>query len=165
MTMAKIGIYYGSTTGTCEDIANRIAKKIEGSEIVNASELSADNVAKYDVLLLGTSTWGAGELQDDWFDACDKLKAMDLSGKTVALFCVGDCEMYSDTFCGALAPLYDSVKNTGAKIVGAVSDGDYNYAASEGVVNGSFLGLALDESNEAEKTDARIDKWIASLGL
>ncbi len=159
--MAKTVIFFGSTTGTCEDIANRIAAK-NGADVKNASELTAESVADYDVLLLGSSTWGAGELQDDWFGPCEVLKGLNLSGKTVALFAVGDYSAYGDTFCGALAPLYEAVKNTGAKIVGQVSTDGYTFDASEAVVNGEFVGLALDESNEPEKTDARIDAWLAS---
>lgn len=163
--MATIAIYYGSTTGTCEQVANKIAKKLKDATVINAADLSENNVKQYDVLLLGSSTWGAGELQDDWFDACDKLKNMDLTGKKVALFCIGDCEGFSDTFCGALLPLYDSVKDTGAKIVGQVDADEYTFSDSDGVVNGMFLGLPLDENNEADKTDGRIDAWLASLEL
>ena len=163
--MKKIAVFYGSSTGTCEDIANRIAARLEDAAVLNASGLTADVVTEYDTLLLGSSTWGAGDLQDDWYDACDTLRGLDLTGKTVALFCVGDCESYGDTFCGALAPLYDSVKESGADIVGKVSADDYSFSDSEGVVDGEFLGLALYETNEPEKTDRRIDDWIASLGL
>jgi len=163
--MSKIGIFYGSTTGTCEDIANRIAKKLGNADVMSAADLTESKVQEYDVLLLGSSTWGAGELQDDWFEACDKLKTINLKGKTVALFSNGDCEGFADTFCGALAPLYDAVKNTGAKIVGQVDADDYSFSSSDGVVNGMFLGLALDEGNEPEKTDSRIDAWLAGIGL
>lgn len=161
--MSKIGIYYGSTTGTCEAIARKIAAKLNNADVINAANLSEDNIKQYDVLLLGSSTWGAGDLQDDWFDACDKLKSCDLSGKTVALFCNGDCEGFSDTFCGALAPLYNAVLNTGARIVGQVDADGYTFNDSEGVVNGMFLGLALDDGNEASKTDSRIDAWLSSI--
>ena len=116
-------------------------------------------------MLLGTSTWGNGELQDDWYDACATLKNIDLSGKTVALFGVGDSSSYSCTFCGALGALYEAVKNTGAKIVGQVATDGYTFDGSDGVVDGLFVGLALDEINEADKTDSRIDAWIASLGI
>lgn len=163
--MAKIGIFYGSTTGTCEDIANRISQKLDGSEVVNVSDFSEDKAMAFDVLLLGSSTWGAGDLQDDWFDACDKLKAMNLAGKKVALFAVGDSDGFGSTFCGSLAGLYEAVKGTGATLVGQVATDGYNFDDSEGVVDGKFLGLALDEANEADKTDARIDAWIASLGI
>ena len=41
-----------------------------------------------------TSTWGDGELQDDWYDAIKMIKTADLNGKIVALFGCGDSESY-----------------------------------------------------------------------
>ncbi len=163
--MAKIGVFYGSSTGTCEDVAGKIAAKLDGADVLNAADLTADSVAVFDVLLLGSSTWGAGELQDDWYDACETLHNLDLKGKKVALFAVGDSACYPDTFCGALAPLYDAVKESGAEVVGQVSADGYTFDDSEGVVDGNFLGLALDEANEPDLTDGRIDAWIKELGL
>lgn len=61
-------VVYGSSTGTCESIAQTIAEKL-GVEAIDAANLSADTIKAHDNLLLGTSTWGAGELQDDWYDA------------------------------------------------------------------------------------------------
>ena len=94
-------VVFGSSTGTCENIANTIAEKL-GVEAINVADFSADTVANHDNLILGTSTWGAGELQDDWYDGVNVLKGADLSGKTVALFGCGDSESYSDTFCSAM---------------------------------------------------------------
>ena len=99
--MKKTIVVYGSSTGTCENIANTIGSKL-GAEVINVSDFNADTVANNDNLILGTSTWGAGELQDDWYDGINVLKEADLTGKTVALFGCGDCESYSDTFCGAM---------------------------------------------------------------
>ena len=95
--MKKTIVVYGSSTGTCESIANTIAEKL-GVEAINVSDFNADVVAENDNLILGTSTWGAGELQDDWYDGINVLKGADLSGKTVAIFGCGDAESYSDTF-------------------------------------------------------------------
>ena len=83
--MKKTVVVYGSSTGTCESIANTIADKL-GTEAINVADMTADTIADNDVLLLGTSTWGAGELQDDWYDGIDVLKEADLEGKTVAIF-------------------------------------------------------------------------------
>ena len=94
-------VVFGSSTGTCENIANTIAEKL-GVEAINVADFSADTIANHDNLILGTSTWGAGELQDDWYDGINVLKNADLSGKTVAIFGCGDSESYSDTFCGAM---------------------------------------------------------------
>ncbi len=158
----KTVIYYGSTTGTCEDIANRIADALGGADVKNASELGAD-AADYDLIILGTSTWGDGEVQDDWYDALNTLKGLSLSGKKVAIFGVGDSESYPDTFCGGMKALYDAACETGAEILPGVDASAYNYSASDSVVNGKFVGLALDETNEADKTDGRISSWVATL--
>ena len=89
--MKKTGIFYGSSTGTCEDLANQIADKmgVAASDVYSADKLSADLVKEYDLLILGTSTWGDGELQDDWYDGIKVLKSADLSFKSIALFGCG----------------------------------------------------------------------------
>lgn len=161
--MKKTVVVYGSSTGTCESIANTIADKL-GTEAINVADMTADTIADNDVLLLGTSTWGAGELQDDWYDGIDVLKEADLEGKTVAIFGCGDAESYPDTFCGAMGEIYNAVCDK-ATVVGGVSTDDYTFDDSEAVQNGQFVGLALDDVNESDKTEARIDAWIASLPL
>ena len=160
--MKKTCVIYGSSTGTCEDIAKRIASKLDNAEVVDAAKLNVETIAAYDNLLLGTSTWGAGEMQDDWYDGVKALKVADLNGKTIALFGCGDSESYCDTFCGGMAELYKAVEGKGANLVGMVSADDYNFEDSEAVIDGEFVGLALDEMNESDKTDERIDAWIES---
>ena len=124
--MKKTGIFYGSSTGTTEAVANLIASKlgIAPADVHDAGKLTADLAGSYDVLILGTSTWGYGELQDDWNDAVETLKKMDLSGKTVALFGCGDSESYSDTFCDGMGILYEDLKDSQCKFIGFVPDRD-----------------------------------------
>ena len=138
--MSETIVIYGSSTGTCEAIAEKIASKL-GCEALNVQDLTADVVSANKNLILGTSTWGAGELQDDWYDGLSTLKASDLSGKTIAIFGCGDCSSYSDTFVGGMGELYNGIKDSGAK----------------------FIGLPLDDINEDDKTDARIDAWVAAI--
>lgn len=133
------------------------------ADVIDASKITTDKVGEYDVLLLGTSTWGDGELQDDWYNAIKEVKAADLSGKTVALFGCGDSESYCDTYCDGMGILYDKLKNSGCTIVGSVSADDYSFSSSVAVVNGKFVGLALDEVNESDKTEERIDNWLAGI--
>lgn len=153
-------VVFGSSTGTCENIANTIAEKL-GVEAINVADFSADTIANHDNLILGTSTWGAGELQDDWYDGINVLKNADLSGKTVAIFGCGDSESYSDTFCGAMKEIYDAAQ--GAKIIGSVPTEGYTFDDSDAVVDGEFIGLALDDVNEDDKTEGRIDAWLDSI--
>ncbi|MDO4930549.1 MAG: flavodoxin [Bacteroidales bacterium] len=154
------GIFYGSTTGATEQVASDIAQQlgVEAGDIHNVGESSADDVEAYDVLLLGSSTWGAGDLQDDWYDFLDNLKGKDLTGKKVGLFGCGDSGSYPDTFCGALGQIYDALQGTGATFIGAYAPEDYDVTDSDVCRDGEFVGLAIDES-EPEKSDARTAKW------
>ena len=104
------GIFYGSTTGATEQVASDIAQQlgVEAGDIHNVGESSADDVDAYDVLLLGSSTWGAGDLQDDWYDFLDNLKGKDLSGKKVGLFGCGDSGSYPDYGISAQASVSTS---------------------------------------------------------
>ena len=155
-------VIYGSTTGTCEAIAEKIASKI-GASILNVQNLDSDVISRYDNLILGTSTWGSGEMQDDWYDGLPKLQNADLSGKTIALFGCGDADSYGDTFVGGMAEIYNGVKDSGANIVGSVSVEGYTFDGSEAVIDGKFVGLPLDDVNECDKTDSRIDAWLEQI--
>jgi len=155
-------VVFGSSTGTCEAIAEKIASKL-GVEAINVQDLDQGVINSNQNLILGTSTWGAGELQDDWYDGVEVLKSADLSGKTIAFFGCGDCESYSDTFVGALAELYNAVKDSGANFIGAVSTDGYTFDDSEAVIDGKFIGLPLDDVNEDDKTDERIDAWLEAI--
>lgn len=162
--MSKTIVVYGSTTGTCESIAQTIGDQL-GAEVINVADLTADQLAEADNIVLGTSTWGAGELQDDWYDGVNVVKSANLSGKRVALFGCGDSASYSDTFCGGMKELYDVAVAAGATVVGAVPTDGYTFDDSDAVVDGQFVGLALDEVNEDDKTSERISAWLPALGF
>ncbi|WP_337569424.1 flavodoxin FldA [Hallella sp.] len=162
--MSKTIVVYGSTTGTCESIAQTIGDQL-GAEVINVADLTADQLAEADNIVLGTSTWGAGELQDDWYDGVNVVKSANLSGKRVALFGCGDSVSYSDTFCGGMKELYDAAVAAGATVVGAVPTDGYTFDDSDAVVDGQFVGLALDDVNEDDKTSERISAWLPALGF
>ena len=152
-------VIYGSSTGTCEAIAEKIASKL-GCKALNVQELNDAIVAENQNLILGTSTWGAGEMQDDWYDGLKTLQNADLNGKTIAFFGCGDAWSYSDTFVGGMGELYKSIKESGARFIGSVDTTDYKFDDSEAVIDGKFIGLPLDDINEDDKTDSRIDAWL-----
>lgn len=161
--MKKMVIIYGTSTGVCEDLANRIGTKLGVDNIINVTNLDDNVIADNENLILGTSTWGAGEVQDDWYDGLRIIKSANLNGKTVALFGCGDSESYPDTFVGGMAEIYHAVTDAGAQVIGAVATEGYTFDDSESVVDGKFVGLALDEVNEDSKTDERIDAWITEI--
>lgn len=163
--MKQIAIFYGSSSGTTEDIAGRIAGKlgIDNSNVYDVASSKVADTASYDVLLLGSSTWGFGELQDDWDSFLPQLKKADLAGKTVAIFGTGDSSSYSDTFCDSIGIIYKELQGTGCTFCGAIPTNGYTYDESAAEIDGKFVGLPLDEVNEDDETDGRIDQWIEQL--
>jgi flavodoxin I len=159
--MRKTGIFYGTSTGTTEKVAAIIAGKlgILPSDVHNI-ELSEGDLSAYDFLIFGSSSTGLGDLQYCWDDYLDTLKSADLSGKTVALFCCGDSYIYADSFCGAMRKIYDAIKDKGCTIVGSVSTEGYEIGDTDAIIDGKFVGLAIDNDNEEDKTTERIDSWI-----
>lgn len=73
-------VIYGSSTGSCQSIAETIASKL-GVEAVDVANIDDATIASHENLLLGTSTWGAGEMQDDWYDGVKTLKSAGLAGQ------------------------------------------------------------------------------------
>ncbi len=162
--MKKIGIFFGSTTGTCEAVAGKLAEQlsVDSADVKSAADFD-ESVSEYEVLILGTSTWGDGELQDDWFSAVDVLKSLDLSGKTVAVFGCGDAMGYPDSFCSAMKPLYDAAVAAGATVLEGPSADAYQFGSSEAVVDGKFVGFPLDEMNEPDLTDERLAPMVSAI--
>ena len=78
----------------------------------------------------------------------------------MALFGCGDSQSYSDTFCDGMGEIYRELQGTGCNIIGGVSTDGYTYDDSTAVVDGRFVGLAIDDVNESEQTEARIDAWV-----
>ncbi len=161
----RIGIYFGSTTGNTESVAERIAGAVSDHEVTlsNISGGSVADMLENDLLILGASTWGEGEVQDDWADLLKELGEADLSGKKVAIFGLGDQAGWSDTYVDGMSEIYAAVTAAGAEVVGRWPVDGYDFTSSKAVVDGMFVGLALDESNQPEKTDSRISNWLAGI--
>ncbi|WP_418185874.1 flavodoxin [Aliarcobacter vitoriensis] len=153
-------IFYGSNTGNCEDIAKKIAKKLGNVDIYNLDKTKIEKINDYDKIILGASTWGDGELNDDWESAWDDFKELDLSNKIVALFGLGDQESYCDEFSNAIGIIYEHLQSIGVKVVGFTSTEGYYHDYSKAQIDKEFVGLVIDEDNQSDLTDQRIDDWI-----
>lgn len=155
------GIIFGSSMGNTEEAANLIASNLGIDNILNVADTDAKTINSFDKLIIGSSTWGSGDLQDDW-DVFD-FDSLDVSGKTVALFGLGDSSSYSDTYCDAMGIIYDKLTQKGANIIGQVSTDGYSFDESRSLKDGKFVGLALDADNESDQTEERIKKWTESI--
>ncbi len=161
--MAKIAIIYGSTTGNTQSAAEKIQSQFGNDAVLlEVGGIAASDLGGYEVLILGASTWGIGELQDDWLGA-DWLESADLKGKKVAFFGCGDQCGFGDSFVDALGVLHDKLLESGVQFIGAWPTGGYDFSGSVAVDGDHFVGLPLDEENQPEMTDERISKWVEQL--
>lgn len=160
--MMKIGIFYGTSTGTTAEVAGKIAKclGVDSADVFDIAKVGPSKFGDYDFLILGSPTYGSGELQDDWYDMLDGAEKLDLNGKRIAVFGCGD-ESMLNTFCDAVGIIYERMKPTGATPVGAFNTFPYEFNSSRAVpVNGvDAVGLLIDEVNHPEATDKRIEEW------
>jgi len=163
--MSKIGIFYGSSVGNTRFVAEKMRKLIVDSNLIAVEKAKKEDIEKYDFLILGTSTWGVGSLQDDFETFVNTLVECDLNNKKVALFGLGDQYTYPDTFCNGMGKLYDIIKNKGCIFIGQWPIDEYDFSESLAVVNNQFVGLALDEDNEPDLTDYRIKEWVKTLDI
>lgn len=132
----------------------------ESSIVRDIADSSPKDLLSFKTLILGVSTWGIGEVQDDWLDFLSHYEELVLTGKKVAIFGLGDQESYPDTFADALGKLYEALEPKGCEIVGEWSTLGYEFLESAAVRNGMFAGLVLDEENQPELTDLRITDWL-----
>ncbi|MDR1666267.1 MAG: flavodoxin [Bacteroidales bacterium] len=162
--MNKTGIFYGSSGGNTESMARKIAAKlgVDQKDVHDVASAKTEVLNGYDLLLLGSSTWGIGDLQDDWESFIKVLPSADWKGKKVALFGCGDAASYPDSFCDAVGKIYHVVKNL-APVIGFVSTQGYTFDTSEALIDDRFAGLLLDEENESHLSEQRIDSWISVL--
>ena len=161
--MAKIGIFYGSSTGHTEKVAELIAKAF-GTEAftIDVSDATAEDLNKFPYLILGTSTWDIGGMQDDWEDFIETLQNADLKKKKVALFGLGDQENFPDSFADGPGVIYKAIAGK-TTIVGQWPVEGYEFDESEAVVDGKFVGLIIDEDNQSKLTADRIATWVEQL--
>lgn len=162
--MSNIGLFFGSNTGNTEEVAEKL-QELLGDDCVshNVDSSSKDDFEKYPYLILGTSTWGEGDLQDDWEVFIDELDNVDFSNKKVALFGLGDQESYPDSFTGGMGHLYKKLAQRDISVVGQTSTEGYDFGETPSVVDGKFVGLALDIENQDELTDERLEAWVEEL--
>ncbi|MEM7153842.1 MAG: flavodoxin [Myxococcota bacterium] len=164
----SIGIFYGSCTGNTEMAAEKIRERLGG--VVHMEDVAVAeprDLESFDILLLGVSTWNIGEMQDDWDEFIPRMKGLDLSGKKIAIFAMGDAVGYPYNFLDAMGQLWKVLEGLGSPLlVGAWPTEGYDFEESEGLLDDEhFVGLGLDEDNQPELNDQRIEAWLRKVML
>ena len=164
--MNKIAIVYGSTTGNIENSAHLIAEQLDDYDVELFDIAENDfNVDDFDFLIFGISTWEYGGLQEDWIDFFPFFKEMNFNGKICAVFGQGDQEGYDEWFQDGIADVHDVLIDQGATIIGYWPNQGYHFSKSKGLTkDGAFFqGLALDDDNQPELTEQRIQSWAQQI--
>lgn len=159
-----IGLFYGSSTCYTEMVAEKIQALLGTDHIHlhNLKQTPIQQMADYQILMLGISTWDFGEIQEDWLASWDAIDTIDLDGKVVALFGLGDQLGYGEWFLDAMGLLHDKLIAQGCQIVGYWPNDGYDFETSKALVDDGrfFVGLALDETSQYELTEQRLAAWL-----
>lgn len=165
--MVKIGLFYGSDEGNTETVAERIQKRL-GSGVVDLydiADVTQLEFSEYEYIILGVPTWDFGEIQSDWEEFWEDLAEIDFSGKTVALFGLGDQFGYGDYFLDAMGMMHDVIASSNPVRIGFWSTEGYEFEASKAQVpnQNMFVGLGLDEDQQEHMSGDRLDRWCEQI--
>lgn len=170
--MDKIGIFFGTETGTTRLVAKKIHARLGdalAAKPVNVNRIEPGDLLQYDALILGTPSYGVGQipgrtagcLEANWEEFLAKMPAgTEMRGKRIALYGLGAQERYSERFASSLKRLHEVFAGYGAELVGDWSTEGYVFEHSASVVDGRFVGLVIDQRTQGMHTDARLDAWL-----
>lgn len=169
MAQSSIALIYGTDTNNTEEVGHKIAKQWhelgETVDIFNIKDIELQQLEDYSMLILGIPTWDFGGIQSDWEDIGDSLAELSLDDTVIALYGLGDQFGYGDYFIDAVGWLYEKLQPTNATFIGQWPTEGYDFEASRACIHDKehFVGLAIDEDQQFELTDQRIEQWVIQL--
>ncbi|HAQ21176.1 MAG TPA: flavodoxin [Prolixibacteraceae bacterium] len=168
--MNKIGLFFGPLKGSVHRVAEKVKVALgeQNVEMISVNDASGSDMEKFDKIIFGISTvgketWDSDYSNTDWSRFFPNISKVDFTGKTVAIFGLGDHVTYSSHFVNAMGVLAKDLLKSGATIVGKVDPSTYEFDESEAVMDGMFIGLPIDEDFESELTDERVSNWVNSI--
>jgi flavodoxin I len=163
--MKKIGLFYNFNSKKTSIVAEQILEEFKGTpiEAVNVDSLNEEQFLSYDNLVLGVPTWFDGELPSYWDELGPAIEDMDLKGKRVALYGLGNQVGYPENFLDAVGIMAQLLESQGAVIIGYTSTEGYHFEKSKAVREGKFLGLAIDFENQGTRIKEKVKNWVKQL--
>ena len=165
----RCALIYGSCTGKTEDVSEILAEAFLPElelVVVDIASLEPQDLNQFEFVVCGIPTWDVGELEYGWQDVYDNLDGVDLSGLTIAMVGLGDQFNYSETYQDAMGILYEKLVECGASgKIGFTSTEGHEFEGSRALIDQQFCGLALDEDNQDELSEGRINRWVAQVKL
>ena len=167
----RIKLIYGSDTSNTESVIDNILLGIFEPtfdiEVVTVSNITSEDWTSHDTYILSIPTWYDGELQSDWEEYFEEFKTIDFTGKTIAVFGLGDQIGYDEWFCDGIGILAKVVKDNGGTVIGFTKkDDSFEFESSKALKDeDTFWGLCLDEDNQDELTEERLQNWFEQIKL
>ena len=158
--MKTIGLFYAMNAAKTSHIADKIREDLGGVKVIEVVLIERawqNDFQAYDNMIVGASTWFDGELPTYWDELVPELESLDLKGKKVAIFGLGDQKNYPDNFVDGMGILADAFQKAGAELVG------FTFSQSRAVRGGKFCGLVIDQENQAQLTSKRIADWCKQI--
>ena len=163
--MNKTAIIYSFNTKKTGKVAEQIKEAFNDDmvEMVNAEEISEALFMSFDQIIMGVPTWFDGELPNYWDEFVPALEDLDLSGKKVALYGLGDQKGYPENFLDGVGLMAEILEKSDATLVGFTSVEGYEFESSLAKRGDQFAGLAIDYENQGSMNKERIAAWVESL--
>lgn len=168
--MKKIAILYWGKGGSVEKAAHVVFNQFDPQEadLFALDGFDTENVANYELVILGGSTVGAESWEETtndnlWNQFFRKIEGKDLSGVTFAIFGLGNQVLYPANFVDALGIFHEALSKTNGRIIGNWPTEGYKFTESDGLQKDNFFGLALDEDTQSGLTQERSQKWTDML--
>ena len=162
-----IGLFYAPSGGSVHKVAKRIKQKIKDRKVdmLYIRDVKPEDFLNYRNIILVSSTSGKdawnNDETDEWAAFMPGLQKLRLDGRRIALVGLGNSVLYPNNFVDGLSNFADLIEEKGGILIGKTETDGYTYTLSRSIQDNLFMGLALDEDNEANQTDARIEKWLS----
>ena len=163
--MKKIGIFYSFRSHKTKQQVRKMIKHLgeKNAEEVDVEKAAHKDFDKFDNYIFAVPTWFDGELPNYWDEFIPEIEDMDLKGKKIAIFGLGDQKNYPQNFADSIGIMAEVFEYQGAEIVGYTSAEGYDFEESRAYHQGQFKGLAIDNSNQGALTNERVVKWAEHL--
>ncbi len=163
--MAKTGIFYSFNSNKTKLVADKVIAEFgkDQIEVVNAETLTEEEFLAFDNFILAVPTWFDGELPNYWDEFVPALEDLNLKGKTFAIYGLGDQKGYPENFGDAIGIMAGIIEECGGKVVGGTSTEGYTFESSRALRDGQFVGLVIDQENQARLTKSRIKDWVTDI--
>lgn len=162
-----IGLFYAPSGGSVHKVAKRIKQKIKDRKVdmLYIRDVKPEDFLNYRNIILVSSTSGKdawnNDETDEWAVFMPGLQKLRLDGRRIALVGLGNSVLYPNNFVDGLSNFADLIEEKGGILIGKTETDGYTYTLSRSIQDNLFMGLPLDEDNEANQTDARIEKWLS----